>query len=189
MNIAIAEDEAEIRQFFKSALLRLGHQVVAEAQNGRELIEQCRVRCPDLIITDIQMPETDGIEATRRIMQESPCPILALTASDATNRGAIFDVLVDCRPESPTYTRWFGLELSADNSKMLFIPEGCGHGYQTLVDATEIYYMTSAFFSPEAVRGARFDDEVFGISWPLRVSEISDQDRGWAPFVREDQGG
>lgn len=84
MNIAIAEDEAEIRQFFKSALLRLGHQVVAAAQNGRELIEQCRVRCPDLIITDIQMPEIDGIEATRRICCERPVPVILISACDPT---------------------------------------------------------------------------------------------------------
>ena len=82
MNIAIAEDEAEIRQFFQSALLRLGHQVVAAAQNGRELIEQCRVRCPDLIVTDIQMPEIDGIEATRRICRERPVPVILISACD-----------------------------------------------------------------------------------------------------------
>ncbi len=82
MNIAIAEDEPEIRQYFQSALLRLGHQVVAAAQNGRELIEQCRIGCPDLIITDIQMPEIDGIEATRRICCERPVPVILISACD-----------------------------------------------------------------------------------------------------------
>jgi CheY-like chemotaxis protein len=84
MNIAIAEDEAEIRQFFQAAVSRLGHRVVAAAENGRELIEQCRIRCPDLIITDINMPEMDGIEATRRICCERPVPVILISACDPT---------------------------------------------------------------------------------------------------------
>jgi two-component system response regulator YesN len=84
MNIAIAEDEAEIRQFFQSAVSRLGHNVVAAVENGRELIEQCRARCPDLIITDIQMPELDGIEATRRICREHPVPVIVISSCDRT---------------------------------------------------------------------------------------------------------
>jgi dTDP-4-dehydrorhamnose 3,5-epimerase len=103
-------------------------------------------------------------------------------------RGAIFDVLVDLRPGSPTYTRWFGVELSAGNGTMLFVPKGCAHGYQTLEDDTEIHYMTSTRYTPEAVRGVRFDDEAFGIPWPLPVSRISEQDRGWPPFIKDDAG-
>jgi len=101
-------------------------------------------------------------------------------------RGRILDVLVDLRPGSPAYTRWFGVELSPENGAMLFVPEGCAHGYQTLEHETEIFYMTSAFYSPEAVRGVRFDDRAFGISWPLPVAEISEQDRTWEPFQREE---
>jgi dTDP-4-dehydrorhamnose 3,5-epimerase len=97
-------------------------------------------------------------------------------------RGAIFDVLVDLRPSSATYLQWFGTELSAENGRMLFVPGHCAHGYQTLEDASEMLYHTSAFYAPEAVRGVRFDDPAFGIAWPLPVSAVSEQDRGW-PFV------
>jgi dTDP-4-dehydrorhamnose 3,5-epimerase len=94
-------------------------------------------------------------------------------------RGAIFDVALDLRPKSPTYGKWFGVELSADNGRMLFLPELCGHGYQTLTDDTEMHYMTSAHYTPGAVRGARFDDPAFNIKWPLPVTAVSDQDRNW----------
>lgn len=97
-------------------------------------------------------------------------------------RGAIYDVVVDLRRESLTYGKWYAGELSADNGRMLFVPEGCAHGCQTLKDDTEIYYMTSQFYTPTAVRGVRFDDPVFGISWPLPVAVVSEQDRCW-PLV------
>jgi dTDP-4-dehydrorhamnose 3,5-epimerase len=94
-------------------------------------------------------------------------------------RGAIFDVVLDLRPDSPTYCKWYGVELSAENGRMLYVPERCGHGYQTLADETEMHYMASAFYTPNAVRGARFDDPAFGIRWPLEVSSVSEQDRKW----------
>ena len=97
-------------------------------------------------------------------------------------RGAIFDVVLDLRPESPTYGKWYGTELSAENHRMLYIPEHCGHGYQTLEDRTDLYYMTSQYFTPSAARGVRFDDPAFGIQWPLSVTAISEQDRNW-PLV------
>jgi dTDP-4-dehydrorhamnose 3,5-epimerase len=97
-------------------------------------------------------------------------------------RGAIFDVVVDLRPTSPTYRLWYGSCLNPRNGWMLYVPEGCAHGCQALEDNTEIYYMASAFFSPEASRGIRYDDPAIGIDWPLRVSSISDQDRNW-PLV------
>lgn len=101
-------------------------------------------------------------------------------------RGAIFDVAVDLRPGSTTWGRWFGLELSEQNGRMLFVPELCGHGYQTLEDRTEMHYMTSQIYAPSACRGARFDDPVFGIEWPLNPTVISDQDRNW-PMVAHPQ--
>lgn len=97
-------------------------------------------------------------------------------------RGAMFDVALDLRPESPTYGKWYGAELTAENGRTLYVPERCGHGYQTLVDATEMYYMTSQFYAPGAVRGARFNDPAFDIHWPLDATVVSDQDRNW-PLV------
>ena len=94
-------------------------------------------------------------------------------------RGAIFDVVVDLRSTSPTYRVWYGSTLSADNARMVFVPEGCAHGCQALEDMSEIHYLTSAFYSPNDVRGLRYDDPAIGIAWPLEVSEVSEQDRNW----------
>lgn len=81
-------------------------------------------------------------------------------------RGAIYDVFVDLRPDSPTYLRWVGMELSAENGRALFVPEGCAHGFQTLVDASEVFYQISTAYVPEAARGVRWDDPAFNIEWP-----------------------
>jgi dTDP-4-dehydrorhamnose 3,5-epimerase len=97
-------------------------------------------------------------------------------------RGAVFDVAVDLRPDSSTYKQWVGAELTLDNRRILYIPEGCAHGYQTLADSSEIEYLTTAFYAPESARGARFDDPVFGICWPLPVGIVSDADRSWPDF-------
>ena len=78
-------------------------------------------------------------------------------------RGSIFDVVVDLRPDSPTYRSWHGCELSAENGRMLYVPEGCAHGCQSLLDDTEVHYMTSAFYAPAEVRGLRYDDPAIGI--------------------------
>jgi dTDP-4-dehydrorhamnose 3,5-epimerase len=94
-------------------------------------------------------------------------------------RGAVFDVLVDLRRESPTFGRWFGVELSADNARMMYVPEMCAHGYQTVQDHSEIYYQTSASYAPAAVRGLRFDDPCIAIEWPLPLTSLSEQDRRW----------
>jgi len=97
----------------------------------------------------------------------------------ACSRGAIFDVVLDLRPESPTYLRWHGAELSVTNHRMLYIPERCAHGYQTLEDCSDVYYMTSQYYTPSAARGVRFDDPAFGIQWPLAATAMSEQDRSW----------
>jgi dTDP-4-dehydrorhamnose 3,5-epimerase len=99
-------------------------------------------------------------------------------------QGAAFDVVVDLRPGSATHKQWDAFELTNENRRMLYIPEGCAHGYQTLVDATELEYLTTAFYAPESARGVRFDDRAFGIHWPLPVGVISDADRVW-PDYRE----
>lgn len=94
-------------------------------------------------------------------------------------RGAMFDVVLDFRPNSKTYGKWYGVELTADNGRMLYLPERCAHGYQTLEDRTEMHYMASHIYTPSAARGARFDDPAFRIDWPLPVSIVSEQDRNW----------
>jgi len=98
------------------------------------------------------------------------------------NRGTAFDVVLDLRPSSPSYKRWFGVELSETNGRMLYVPEGCAHGYQTLSDGTEVMYFTSAFYAPAAATGVRYDDPAFGIEWPRAVTALSEQDRGWPDF-------
>lgn len=97
-------------------------------------------------------------------------------------RGAIYDVIIDLRQGSPTFGKWHGEELTADNGAMLYAPEGFAHGYQTLQDDTEMYYMTSAPYAPAAARGVRFNDPVFGVRWPLSVAVISAADQGWPDF-------
>jgi dTDP-4-dehydrorhamnose 3,5-epimerase len=98
--------------------------------------------------------------------------------------GAIFDIAVDLRPESPTHKQWFGVELTADNHKLLYVPEGCGHAYQSLTDNTELTYQTSELYIPAIARGVRYDDAAFAISWPLPVTSISDQDRTWSDYLQ-----
>jgi dTDP-4-dehydrorhamnose 3,5-epimerase len=93
--------------------------------------------------------------------------------------GAVFDVVVDLRPGSPTHGCWHGVELSAENACMLYVPEQCAHGYQTLRDDAEIHYLTSACYTPDAVRGVRYDDPAIGIRWPLPATAVSVQDRSW----------
>jgi dTDP-4-dehydrorhamnose 3,5-epimerase len=101
-------------------------------------------------------------------------------------RGAVFDVAIDLRPSSPTYTRWFGLELNECNETMLYIPSGLAHGYQTLVDNSELYYQSSESFFPASARGVRFDDPLFSIQWPLEVQVISAKDRSWPAWKPDD---
>ena len=94
-------------------------------------------------------------------------------------RGAVFDVVADLRPNSPTFRSWHGVHLSAENAKMLYVPEGCVHGCLSLTDETDIHYMTSAVFSPPHSTGVRFDDPALDIRWPMPVTIVSDQDRAW----------
>ena len=98
-------------------------------------------------------------------------------------RGAMFDVIVDLRPDSPSYRQWFGLELNQDNATMLYVPEGCATGYQTLVDNTEMHYMATEFYHPESATGVRYNDPAFNIEWPLAVQAISDGDRQWPDYT------
>jgi dTDP-4-dehydrorhamnose 3,5-epimerase len=94
-------------------------------------------------------------------------------------RGAVFDVAVDLRPDSPSFGGWCSAELTAENGRTLYVPEHCAHGFQSIEENSEVMYLTSAFYAPESCRGARFDDPAFDIRWPLPVSAISEQDRDW----------
>ncbi|MFZ5917486.1 MAG: dTDP-4-dehydrorhamnose 3,5-epimerase [Chloroflexota bacterium] len=99
-------------------------------------------------------------------------------------RGAVFDVIIDLRPDSPTFKHWFGIELTADNRTMLYVPEGFAHGYQSLVDDTEVFYPVSQFYTPGAERGVRWNDPAFGIEWPLVNGLIlSDKDSNWPDYT------
>lgn len=94
-------------------------------------------------------------------------------------RGALFDVMVDLRPHSPAFKKWFGLELSADNRRMVYVPRGFAHGFITMEPQTEVFYLASAFYDPKAERGVRYDDPAIGIQWPFSVAEISKKDSQW----------
>jgi dTDP-4-dehydrorhamnose 3,5-epimerase len=104
--------------------------------------------------------------------------------------GAIYDVIVDVRPESPDYGRWAAVELSAANGRMLYVPEGFAHGFQTLCDNTEIFYMMGQTYHPEAARGLRWDDPALGIVWPECGERIiSDKDRDFPDFIPRQRRG
>ena len=96
--------------------------------------------------------------------------------------GRIFDVMIDLRPTSPTYTRWFSIELTAENHRALFIPVGFAHGFQTLADDCEVFYQMSEFFHPECARGVRWNDPAFGIDWPDGTKIISPRDQEYPDF-------
>jgi dTDP-4-dehydrorhamnose 3,5-epimerase len=104
-------------------------------------------------------------------------------------RGAIFDVVVDLRPESPSYLRHIGIELGADDHRAVFIPPGVAHGFLTLTDATEVLYQMDSFYAPGSERGARWDDPVFGIDWPAPPAVISERDRSFSDFAVDETAG
>lgn len=93
--------------------------------------------------------------------------------------GAVHDVVVDLRPDSPTYMRHISVELSAENRRALYIPGLFGHGYQTLEDDTDVLYQVGEWYTPSAEAGLRYDDPALGIEWPLEVTVISEKDRAW----------
>jgi len=99
------------------------------------------------------------------------------------NRGVIHDVVIDLRPDSATFKQHFAAVLSSENGKMLYVPEGCAHGFQTLQDDTEVFYQMSQFYSSEHARGVRWDDPAFGIDWPAGDRIILDRDRSYPDFV------
>jgi dTDP-4-dehydrorhamnose 3,5-epimerase len=99
--------------------------------------------------------------------------------------GAIFDVAVDLRPDSSTFRAWFGVELSAENRLALYVPEGCGHGFLTLADDSEVLYQISQAYVPEAGRGVRWNDPAFAIRWPAEVVVMNERDASYEDFRLE----
>lgn len=97
-------------------------------------------------------------------------------------QGGIYDVIIDLREGSPTFGQHFGVELTADNRRALYVPDMFGHGYQALTDGAEVVYQVSEFYTPGQERGLRFDDPAFGIQWPMEVTVISDKDASWPLF-------
>jgi dTDP-4-dehydrorhamnose 3,5-epimerase len=98
-------------------------------------------------------------------------------------RGAIWDAIIDLRPDSPSYLRWMGVELTADNRRQIYVPRGFAHGYQTLADDTEVFYQVSAYYTPSAERGIRWNDPRFAIAWPMPEEAIvSPKDAAWEDY-------
>jgi len=104
-------------------------------------------------------------------------------------RGSLFDAIIDLRPDSPTYKRHFGVALTADNRRMLYVPEGFAHGFLTLEDATEVFYQISECYAPGSQRGVRWNDPAFGIDWPAEPKLISERDRSYPDFDPRGEGG
>jgi dTDP-4-dehydrorhamnose 3,5-epimerase len=93
------------------------------------------------------------------------------------SRGSIYDVLLDLRPQSPTFRQWEAITLTAENCRMAYIPAGVAHGFQTLIDATEVFYQMSEFYAGSCAQGVRWDDPAFAIDWPIENPVLSDRDR------------
>jgi dTDP-4-dehydrorhamnose 3,5-epimerase len=98
-------------------------------------------------------------------------------------KGSIYDAIIDMRPDSPTYLKWVGVELTDKNYKMLYVPRNFAHGFQTLEDDTEVMYLVSEFYAPQSERGVRYNDPAFNVMWPLEVSQISAKDAVWPDYL------
>ena len=96
--------------------------------------------------------------------------------------GSIYDVVIDLRPQAPTFRRWIAVVLTAEKRNMIYVPEGCAHGFLTLEDKAEVFYQMSEFYSPESARGVRWNDPAFQIVWPEKIEVISDRDQTYPDF-------
>ena len=133
---------------------------------------------PDLVQCNISFNRRKG---TLRGMHYQAEPNAEVKLVRCT-RGACYDVIIDLRRNSPTFRHWLAVELTSENRRMLYIPEGFAHGFQTLVDETEVQYQMSTFFVPDAARGVRWDDPAFGIEWPEADRIMSAKDRNYPDF-------
>jgi len=132
----------------------------------------------DMVQTNVSLSKKRG---TLRGMHYQSKPYQEAKLVRCT-RGALYDVIVDVRADSPTFKQWIGVELTADNYRMLYVPKGCAHGFITLEDDTEALYQVSAFYAPGHEKGLRYNDPAFAIEWPIDVRVISDKDRQWPDF-------
>ena len=133
---------------------------------------------PNLVQCNISFNKTKGTLRGMHL-QVAPCAEAKLVRC---TKGAIYDVIVDLRPDSPSYKQWLGVELTPANHKALYVPEGFAHGFQTLADNTEVFYQMSQFYAPECARGYRWNDPSFGITWPEEISVISSKDRNLTDY-------
>ena len=133
---------------------------------------------PDLVQCNISFNKTKG---TLRGLHYQAQPHAEAKLVRCT-RGAIHDVIVDLRPDSPTFKSWLAVELSADNRYMLYVPAGFAHGFQTLADDTEVFYQMSEYHYPDCARGVRWDDPAFAIAWPVANVIMSERDRSYPRF-------
>ena len=122
------------------------------------------------------------VSGTLRGMHYQQAPRVEVKVVRCT-RGAVFDVAVDLRRESATYCQWLGVQLDDQSGRMLYIPEGCAHGYLTLAPNTDLVYQASVPYAPESATGVRHDDPAFNIIWPRTIEVISRQDQGWPRFA------
>ena len=118
------------------------------------------------------------VKGTLRGMHYQDVPF-AETKLVRCTKGSLYDVIVDIRPDSATFLQWRGVELTAENRTMLYVPQGFAHGFQTLVDETEVFYQMSEFYAPEYGRGFRWNDPLLDISWPAEVTAISTRDQAY----------
>ena len=140
----------------------------------------CKKEFEDHDLVSIMMQSNTAFKKKRGTLRGMHYQVLPHEESKLVRciRGSIYDVIIDLRLASPTYKQWFGVELTADNHKMLYVPEGFAHGYQTLEDNTEVFYLVSEFYSPKHERGIRWNDPIFNIKWPeVHDIIISDKDR------------
>jgi len=144
----------------------------ARAWCARELTEHC---LPGFVQTNMSMSRQKG---TIRGLHYQIAPHGEAKYIRCI-RGAIFDVVVDIRPESPTFMQWFGIELTADNRRAVFVPEGLPHAYQALTDDTEVIYSSSRAYTPGAERGIRWNDPALKIEWPIMQAIVSEKDSCW----------
>ncbi len=136
-----------------------------------------RVRdlCGDFVQSSISYNKRKG---TLRGMHFQVAPHVEVKLVRCT-RGSIYDVIVDLRPQSPTFRQWFATELTVENRRALYIPQDFAHGFQTLEDHSEVFYEISEVYSPDCARGIRWNDPAIGIEWPLEVTVISQRDQGY----------